>query len=145
MEEGTTTTAVWPSSEETREPVAVQVVQEELQPVTEFPVFDPALVQLVPKILQVSLFPHPGPAGRFPVRYHAAPFPLVHHHRGRGAYVFGWVRFGFIVRGGARSRDRFGGEEGVGIVVVIPRREAGGEGGEGREGVGRSEGGEHGG
>ena len=33
----------------------------------------------------------------------------------------------------------------VGIVVVIPRREAGGEGGEGREGVGRSEGGEHGG
>ena len=113
------------------------MVQEELQPVTEFPVFDPALVQLVPKVLQVSLFPHPGPAGRFPVRYHAAPFPLL-HRRGGGGYML--VRFGFVVRAGA-GRDGFGGEEGVGILIVVPRREAGGEGGEGVGGRERKHGG----
>jgi len=120
---------------------AVTVVQDELQPVIQFPVFDPALVQLVPKVLQVSLFSHARPAGRFAVRYHAPEFPLVHHRHHR-LVRFSCLRLRFV--GAGAGSDGFGGEEVVG--VVLPGGEVDREGGEwvAHEGVGGREGGEHG-
>ena len=56
------------------------VVRDKMEPVRELPSPDSEPVQVVPQVLQVFLFTHPGPPRRLPVRYHP-PKPSVVQNR----------------------------------------------------------------
>ncbi|GMN35894.1 hypothetical protein TIFTF001_005607 [Ficus carica] len=58
-------------------PRHVAAVGDEAQPVLELPVLLFHPVHLLRQVLQVPLLSPAGPPGRFPVRHHATPLPLV--------------------------------------------------------------------
>ncbi|PSS21210.1 BZIP transcription factor [Actinidia chinensis var. chinensis] len=83
------------------------VVRDNLELVHELPFLDSEQVHLVPQVLQVFLFSHPGPPRRLPVRYHP-PKPSVVHNRAVPVRVVGIV---VIV-----------------VIVVVPRTGVGSDG-----------------
>ncbi|GFY93705.1 hypothetical protein Acr_09g0001510 [Actinidia rufa] len=78
--------------------------------VHELPFLDSEQVHLVPQVLQVFLFSHPGPPRRLPVRYHP-PKPSIVHNRAVPVRVVGIVVIVVVPRTGV-------GSDGVWVGVV---------------------------